>query len=54
MTFLGFRLNKKGDLLDPANNDVLEKKLMNPTLRKQLNSQGLNFEVDYDKKDRLA
>ena len=54
MTFLGFRLNEKGDLLNPANNDVLEKKLMNPTLRGQLNAQGVNFDADYEKRDRLA
>ena len=54
MTFLGFRLNGKGDLLDLANNAVLEKNLMNPTLRGQLNAQGVNFDADYEKRDRLA
>ena len=54
MTFLGFRLNPNGDLLDPANNTVLERRLMNPTLRGQLNAQGVNFDTDYEKRDRLA
>ena len=54
MTFLGFRLNEKGDLLDPANNAILETGLMNPTLRGQLNAQGVNFDADYEKRNRLA
>ena len=54
MTLLGFRLNEKGDLLDPANNTVLEKELINPTLRGQLNARGVNFDADHEKSDRLA
>ena len=54
MTFLGFRLNQKGDLLDPGSNKVLENKLMDPTLRGQLNAQGVDFDADYEQRDRLA
>ena len=54
MTFLGFRLNHKGDLLDPGKNTVLEQRLMDPTLRGQLKHQGVNFDADYEKRDRLV
>ena len=54
MTFLGFRLNQNGDLLDPGSNKVLENRLMEPTLRGQLNAQGVDFDADYEQRDRLA
>ena len=54
MTFLGFRLNQNGDLLDPGSNKPLETSLMNPTLRGQLNAQGVDFDADYEIRDRLA
>ena len=54
MTFLGFRLSPNGDLLDPSTNAILEQKLMNPTLRGQLNTQGVNFDVNYEKRNRFV
>ena len=53
MTFLGFRLSNTGDLLNPATNEVLEQRLMDPTLRGQLKLQGVDFDVNYEKRDRL-
>ncbi len=53
MTFLGFRLSNTGDLLNPGTNQVLEKRLMDPTLRGQLKHQGVDFDVNYEKRDRL-
>ena len=53
MTFLGFRLSNTGDLLDPGTYQVLEQRLMDPTLRGQLKLQGVDFDVNYEKRDRL-
>ena len=53
MTFLGFRLSQDGDLLNPETTEVLVKKMMNPTLRGQLKHQGVDFDVNYEKRDRL-
>ena len=53
MTFLGFRLSQNGDLLDPSTNAVLERKLMDPTLRGQLILQGVNFDVNYEQRNRF-
>ena len=54
MTFLGFRISNNGDLLDPVTNSVLEKRLMDPTLRQQLKVQGVDFDANYEERDRLA
>jgi hypothetical protein len=54
MTFLGFLLSQKGDLLHPGTNKVLEQRLMEPTLRRQLKLQGVDFDVNYENRDRLA
>jgi hypothetical protein len=53
MTFLGFLLNQNGDLLDPGTKEVLERELVDPTLRGQLKLQGVDFDVNYEKRDRL-
>ena len=53
MTFLGFLLNQNGDLLNPASSEVLVPKLVDPTLRGQLKHQGVDFDVNYEKRDRL-
>ena len=53
MTFLGFLLSNTGDLLNPGTNQVLEQSLMDPTLRGQLKHQGVDFDVNYEKRDRL-
>ena len=53
MTFLGFQVNKDGDLLNPGTNQVLEQKLVDPTLRGQLQAQGVNFDVNYEERNRL-
>lgn len=52
MTFLGFLLSKNGDLLNPANNETLEKRLMSPILREELKLQGVNFDKNYEAWDR--
>ena len=54
MTFLGFCISKKGDLLDPTSNHVLEKSVINPTLRGQLKRQGVDFDMNYEKCDRYV
>ena len=54
MTFLGFLLSEKGDLLDPGTKRILEQRLMEPTLRGQLKHQGVDFDVNYEIRDRLA
>ena len=53
MTFLGFLLNGNGDLLNPGTNQVLEKNIMNSTLTRQLKEQGVGFDANYEKRDRL-
>ena len=53
MTFLGFLLNQNGDLLNPGTKQVLEERLVDPRLREQLKRQGVDFDVNYDKRDRL-
>ncbi|XP_046861659.1 E3 ubiquitin-protein ligase RNF213-like [Xenia sp. Carnegie-2017] len=52
MTFLGFFLNKNGDLLDPGSNRILKHGLMSPTLRRQLRAQGVDFDVNYERSER--
>ena len=52
MTFLGFRLNQNGDLLDPGEDTILEQRLMDPTLREQLKQNGVDFDADYEQRDR--
>jgi hypothetical protein len=54
MTFLGFLLSENGDLLDPGTNTILEEKLMEPSLRGQLKHQGVDFDVNYEKRDRFV
>ena len=54
MTFLGFLLNENGDMLDPGTNTILEQRLMEPTLRGQLKQQGVDFDVNHEKRNRLA
>ena len=54
MTFLGFLLNEKGDLLNPVTKQVIVPNMMDPTLREQLKVQGVDFEVDYEKHDRFG
>ena len=54
MTFLGFRLSRRGDLLHPGTNTILEQRLMNPTLRGQLKAQGVDFDLNYEKRDRFV
>jgi hypothetical protein len=53
MTFLGFLLSQNGDLLNPGTNEVLEEKLIDSLLRGQLKLQGVDFDVNYEKRDRL-
>ena len=53
MTFLGFLLNESGDLLNPGNNQVLQPKMVDPILKGQLKLQGVDFDVNYEKRDRL-
>ena len=53
MTFLGFLLSQNGDLLNPGTKQVVAAKMMDPTLRGQLKVQGVNFDVNYEKRDRL-
>ena len=54
MTFLGFLLSEKGDLLDPGTDKILEQRLMAPTLRGQLKHQGVDFDVNYEDRDRFV
>jgi hypothetical protein len=54
MTFLGFLLSENGDLLDPGTNTILEQRVIEPTLRGQLKHQGVDFDVNYEERDRFA
>jgi hypothetical protein len=54
MTFLGFLLDENGDLLDPRTFKVLQSRLMGHTLRAQLIHQGVDFDVNYEIRDRFA
>ena len=54
MTFLGFLLSGDGNLLNPATNEVLEQNMMDPTLRGQLKHQGVDFDANYEKRDKLV
>jgi hypothetical protein len=54
MTFLGFLLSQNGDLLNPGTAQILVPKMMDPTLRQQLKHQGVDFDVNYEKRDRLV
>ncbi|CAB4038132.1 E3 ubiquitin- ligase rnf213-alpha-like [Paramuricea clavata] len=52
MTFLGFLLSHNGDLLVPGTNEILEQRLMDAALRAQLKCQGVDFDVNYEERDR--
>lgn len=47
LTFMGFRVTKSGDLLDPTSNQLLERGIMTSQLFSGLQRQGVNFSEDY-------
>ena len=54
MTFLGFLLSNNGDLLVPGTDEILEQRLMDAALRAQLKCQGVDFDVNYEERDRFV
>ena len=52
MTFLGFMLNSNGDLVNPSTRDVLETNLIEANLRNQLRQQGVDFDQNYENRER--
>ena len=53
ITFVGFIINSKGDLVDPRRT-VLEPHIMHPRLYAGLKHQGVNFSDDYRKWEKAA
>ncbi len=53
ITFVGFIINSKGDLVDPRRT-VLEARIMHPRLYAGLKHQGVNFSDDYRNWEKVA
>ena len=49
VTFVGFMVNNKGDLIHPAHKGVLEGGIMTKQLYRGLKRQGVDFDGDYHK-----
>jgi hypothetical protein len=47
VTFVGFMVNNRGDLINPANQQVLEQAIMTPDLYKGLLQNRVNFADDF-------
>ena len=47
ITFVGFSVTRKGDLINPINRQVLERAIMNPQLYTGLICNKVNFQDDY-------
>lgn len=47
ITFVGFMVTQKGDLMNPTDNQVIEGGIMTPTLYAGLQHNGVNFQDDY-------
>ena len=47
MTFVGFSVTKRGDLIDPANNHILQRGIMTRDLYRGLEAQKVRFSDDY-------
>ena len=51
MTFVGFMVTKNCDLID-TNQEIIEKAIMTPQLKKSLRPQGIDFEDNYKTWDK--
>ena len=47
ITFVGFTVSSRGDLIDPTNKQVLERAIMTPRLYTGLKHNKVNFQDDY-------
>ena len=47
ITFVGFTVTEQGDLINPANQQVLERSIMTPQLYTGLQHNRVNFQDDY-------
>ena len=47
ITFVGFKVTKNGDLIDPTHGKVLEKAIITPKLYTGLKANKVNFDEDY-------
>ncbi|XP_078574614.1 E3 ubiquitin-protein ligase rnf213-alpha-like [Branchiostoma floridae x Branchiostoma japonicum] len=52
MTFLGFHVDKDGNITDPADNSVLQHNVMGKELRRCLDLQRVNLQVNFDMMQR--
>lgn len=48
MTFLGFRVDEDGNLLDPRTEEVIQERLMTKHLRTGLHVQRVDFNTDFE------
>ena len=48
MSFLGFRVDLKGNLLDPRTEEIIQERLMTRHLRTGLDAQGVDFDTDFE------
>jgi len=54
VTFLGFKIAPDGNLVDPKNDEVIERGLMTKQLRDGLTRQRVNFDEDYNAWNKLV
>ena len=54
VTFLGFKITPDGNLVDPMNNEAIERGLMTKELRNGLAQQRVNFDEDYNAWSKLV
>ena len=48
MTFLGFRLDPDGNLLDPQTDEIIQERLISRRLRTGLHVQGVDLDKDIE------
>jgi len=54
VTFLGFKITRDGNLVDPTNGETIERGLMTKELRNGLAQQRVNFDEDYNSWSKLV
>ncbi len=47
MTFVGFNVNKEGDLIDPVKNEVIKKRAVSKELRDGLQLNNVKFDENF-------
>ena len=48
VTFLGFKITRDGNLVDPKTNAIMEEQLLKKRLQTGLKVQGVNFDENYN------